>query len=879
MRNIVVLFFLLFAVNTLIAQTLYTRTDSIAITGDSVTLRSGPFRGAIQWQQSLNGQIWNDLDGKTTPLLRVAKSSEGYYRAQITDETCLPVYSDTAVVVAFKTGNTKVIDPDEVPMVTFLERDDRKFTFLSTSGATIPINTVFLENDKESDIRVVSGIIQNGDTLVANTLPGKMEDLFVNQEFKLSTELVALTAGGSYLTNTALSNALTDENGFIHPVEVIDLSSIGGNTITLDAIGDLPVVNVSQNLNGEVLYNKNGMELTITDGFFNMGAVLKSEFNFEQTRFQWNELPSGKLKSCKFYTDGEKTSTETKLILETTTNGPVSVDETYILKQDVYKHLFKFWVGEIPVWMYVKIDLMATVKGNFSNTFSATGGILSEIDIDLGSSYLNGQWSAIFNYSKVFSLFDPIYDKHIGFSTRCEVYPRVETSFYFTQCPYQEIVPYISEKMDVSANANYNSQLLVGLDARTGVDGNILGYGISAFSKEFSILPDTLYSEPVKLEIVSGNNQEGTPGEELLLPIVLLVLNSEGNPVANVPVHFLPGFGAVDSNTIKTNNEGTVSVKWTLGETLGQQTLEAFLKDKNDIKRVSTVKIISSESKVELPTVETTAITSISENSALCGGDVITDGGANVTARGVCWNTSGSPTIANSKTANGTGVGIFSSVLYGLTSNTTYYVRAYATNAEGTTYGNQLSFKTGFDGCPTGAFTDNRDGKTYKTIVIGSQTWMAENLAYLPSVTSMSVWSETTPCYYVNDQVLYGVLYNWPAAMNACPVGWHLPSDVEWDVMAVYLGGREVAGGKMKTVLGWRSPNTGATNESCFSALPGGGFNHGFFFSAGERGYWWTSTEIDSVLIWARSAYYNIPELYRYFYYRPAGYSVRCLKN
>jgi uncharacterized protein (TIGR02145 family) len=863
----------------MIAQTLYTRTDSIAITGDSVTLRSGPFKGTIQWQQSLNGQLWNDLEGKTAPMLRVASTSEGYYRAQITDETCLPVYSDTAVVVAFKTGNTRVIDPDEVPMATFLERDDRRFTFVSTSGASIPVNTVFLENDKESDIRVVSGVTQNGDTLIVNTLPGKMEDLFVNQEFKLTTELVALTAGGSYLTNTALSNALTDENGFIHPVEVIDLNSTSGNIITLDAIGDLPVVNVSQNLNGEKLYNKNGMELTITDGFFNMRAVLKSEFNFEQTKFDWNELPSGKLKSCKFYTDGEKTTTETKLLVETMTNGPVSVDETFILKQDVYKHLFKFWVGEIPVWMYVKVDLMAKVKGDFSNTFSATGGTLSEINIDLGSNYLDGQWSPIFNYSKAFSLFDPIFDGHISYSTRCEVYPLIETSFYYSVCPSLEIVPYISDEMDVSINGNYISELSAGFDARTGVDGNILGYGISAFSHEFNILPETIYNEPTTLDIVSGNNQEGMPGEELLLPIVLMVLNSEGNPVANVPVHFWPSLGAVDSNTIITNNEGTVSVKWTLGEILGDQTLEAFLKDGDDIKRISTIVIISSESKVELPTVETTAIISISENSALCGGNVVADGGGSVTSRGVCWNTSGSPTTANSKTVNGMGVGIFTSSLFGLTPNTTYYVRAYATNAVGTTYGNQLSFKTGVGGCPTGAFTDSRDGKTYKTIVIGTQTWMAENLAYLPSVTSMSVWSETTPCYYVNDLAQYGVLYNWPAALNACPVGWHLPSDAEWDVMAVYLGGREVAGGKMKTVLGWRSPNAAATNESCFSALPAGGFNHGYFFNTSERGYWWTSTAIDQEIVWARSAYYNIPELYRFFYYRPAGYSVRCLKN
>lgn len=113
----------------------------------------------------------------------------------------------------------------------------------------------------------------------------------------------------------------------------------------------------------------------------------------------------------------------------------------------------------------------------------------------------------------------------------------------------------------------------------------------------------------------------------------------------------------------------------------------------------------------------------------------------------------------------------------------------------------------------TGSFTDSRDGKTYLTVKIGEQWWMSENLAYGSEKGSIDVES-----FYS----IKGYLYNWESANSACPEGWHLPSDNEWSVLFSYLGGKSVAGGKMKSTSGWNSPNEGATNWSGFSALPGG---------------------------------------------------------
>ena len=111
-------------------------------------------------------------------------------------------------------------------------------------------------------------------------------------------------------------------------------------------------------------------------------------------------------------------------------------------------------------------------------------------------------------------------------------------------------------------------------------------------------------------------------------------------------------------------------------------------------------------------------------------------------------------------------------------------------------------------------FTDARDGTHYDAVKIGNQVWMAENLKYLPSVVGPATGSETAAYYYVYDYdgtdvmaakatanyTTYGVLYNWPAAMNACPTGWHLPSDAEWTELTDYLGGSGVAGGKLKEI-------------------------------------------------------------------------------
>jgi uncharacterized protein (TIGR02145 family) len=342
-------------------------------------------------------------------------------------------------------------------------------------------------------------------------------------------------------------------------------------------------------------------------------------------------------------------------------------------------------------------------------------------------------------------------------------------------------------------------------------------------------------------------------------------------------------------------------------------------------------KTFTTNAQQATPSVTTGDVTNITTTTASCSGNVTSDGGSSVTARGVCWSTSQNPTTSNSKTTNGTGLGTFTSNISGLSPNTTYYVRAYATNANGTAYGEQRTFKTlTASDIEYGSFTDSRDGIVYKTVTIGEQVWMAENLAYLPSVVGPATESYTAPYYYVYgydgtsvatakataNYTTYGVLYNWPAAMagaassdanpsnvkGICPSGWHLPSDAEWTQMENYLIANgynydgTTTGDKIAISLasanGWSSsPNTGAIgndnaaydayrNKSGFTALPGGYRNIlGNFSLIGICGFWWGSTESSTGNAWSRVLYYDGSYVDRSPYDKETGFSVRCLRD
>jgi uncharacterized protein (TIGR02145 family) len=297
------------------------------------------------------------------------------------------------------------------------------------------------------------------------------------------------------------------------------------------------------------------------------------------------------------------------------------------------------------------------------------------------------------------------------------------------------------------------------------------------------------------------------------------------------------------------------------------------------------------ENKPVLPSITTNPVINLTIVSATCGGNISSQGEVEITQVGVCYNTSPKPTIENYHVVQNSYSANFTFDLSSLQTGTTYYARAFTNTSGGVAYGNEVSFNTW--AVTPGVYTDSRDGKIYETVKIGPQTWFAENLAYLPSVNHPNDHSDNSPKYYVYDYIgtdlaiakasvkyaEYGALYNWAAAMSAPPDGWHLPTNDDWQQLMAMLGGKDLAGGRMKEAgyAHWVSPNIDANNLSLFNALPAGHSQwistYDYFLSIGySTAYWssngnnWGLQNDDGEFGW------DYPNLTK-------GVSVRCIKN
>lgn len=193
-----------------------------------------------------------------------------------------------------------------------------------------------------------------------------------------------------------------------------------------------------------------------------------------------------------------------------------------------------------------------------------------------------------------------------------------------------------------------------------------------------------------------------------------------------------------------------------------------------------------------------------------------------------------------------------------------------------------ISIKTLYNFSST--LIDERDGKTYKTIKIGTQTWMAENLNFdtspvlyqgRPSILSDS-W-----CYDGNSANCskYGRLYIWEKAIQVCPTGWHLPTDAEWSILTDYLGWEGIAGKRLKSQTGWENPSSASSDECGFSALPGGYGTPTYNQSLGVVGFWWTSSELNKDEAYSRNILNNRDDVFRHPVGKRIGASVRCIKD
>lgn len=305
------------------------------------------------------------------------------------------------------------------------------------------------------------------------------------------------------------------------------------------------------------------------------------------------------------------------------------------------------------------------------------------------------------------------------------------------------------------------------------------------------------------------------------------------------------------------------------------------------------------------PRVVTSDISNITSWSASSGGNVISDGGADVHVKGVCYSNNPNPTIYTSinATYDGSGLGAFVSSITGLTNFTRYYVRAYAVNTIGISYGEEKTFFTMPTPCPGAINVSDVSGNVYETVQIGNQCWMKSNLKVdkyrngdsIMTGLGVTNWLSTTQGAYVvyddlgSNDLVYGKLYNHYAVTDnrgLCPTGWRVPSDSDYFSLIINFGGLNFAGGALKdtanlpNIGGWQNPNVGATNNSGFSALPGGLRDvNGNFTGISIFSYWWTSTLWTGRYSISYKLFSGNTQIYREVGTSTNGYSVRCLRE
>lgn len=275
-----------------------------------------------------------------------------------------------------------------------------------------------------------------------------------------------------------------------------------------------------------------------------------------------------------------------------------------------------------------------------------------------------------------------------------------------------------------------------------------------------------------------------------------------------------------------------------------------------------------------LPIVETIEVFDVSGLTLKAGGSLIDTGSAFVTEKGLCWDTITKPSISSFHSkASDVELGDYIIQMKELKENTTYYYRAYAVNADGIGYGKEYSIKTTrIDTCDflEDKFQDKRDKKVYRKIDVGGKTWMGDNLNF-----------ETPNSWNYNNLETngdkYGKLYSIEAAKAACPEGWRLPTDSEWNSLINSLGKDPAF--KMMNKSGWdRDPGF---NTICFSAMPGGykSLKTEVFSTLRFFGYWWTASKNADDRFISKNISYDNNSVLTIGYDNDIALSVRCIKD
>ncbi len=630
---------------------------------------------------------------------------------------------------------------------------------------------------------------------------------------------------------------------------------------------------------------------------------------------------------------------ELNISLNTDANADYDLIDKEFSLFTVSKH-FIFVVGAVPVVVEVNIDL----KGEISATVNAAMNFGYEYNrknyFTANIEYSDKDWKRNFLNPP------PVVNKQFNFSIignatqRFSIGPEVSFKLYKIVGPYVGLTLNQQAEIYASQNLDWNAGLELGGELKIGAKAEILKKTLfdTYYSWEQGICS---YRFPYSMEIVSGNNQTYTPGQALTHKTKIQINSNKGVQLPFGRVVFEPqNGGTVSSGVVLADQYGFAETSWTPGGAENSQlkvsvldgrgnhilnsplTFNASTTESNCSQSTLAVGInktdntihpqaylgeppytystdgVSYQSTVPAVTVSPgTDYTFYVKDASQCIVSKSYNSGAEVTPSLTL------SVVASGKTIEAQAQGgkppyeySLDNSISGFTTNSVFenvsngQHTVYAKDANDTLVSKEVTVN--YQSENSGTFTDSRDGNTYKWVEIGDQVWMAENLAY---DAGGDCWA------YDNDEsnvATYGRLYTWEVALEACPSGWHLPSDGEWEQLAQYVSDQKGPYSKsddewssewhdvdkhLKTTSGWNSNGNG-TDDFGFAALPGG-YRRGSlnFNNIGDLGIWWSSTEYNIDSAWDRFLSDN-NSTFGSFYYRGdgnkyLGLSVRCVRD
>lgn len=406
-------------------QALITKNDSIPLGQDTlINIVLPEARGNIQWQKSVDAKSWINLEAETKDTLLVKSNTEAMYRAVVTDGTCLPVISDTVGVVALDTISTNFLTPSSAGFN--LVSDSASIsggTYIYTGATeTTGFETGKIIIDEQSaTIRRITDVIQNGDTITTKTEQATLEDLFIDASFKLSTSLMQPKADLKSATLEEISKALTDENGFIHPVSVTFFDEDGKKLKSASVLDNqtdddndlywhLDINTVLWDFNGEmILPDKNGNFVKVTgklkcyfsDSYITLDPEFKFEFDFKRPKISWDKMKisKGELKTFKYYSD--ESIIDVKMVLTKETDVSFTIGKKWSLLPKKLKVTMYYQIGPVPLWVDYEMDLIVKMSASLGTGLNESKGFQNKTYITLGVGYENKDWyliNDIFNH-------------------------------------------------------------------------------------------------------------------------------------------------------------------------------------------------------------------------------------------------------------------------------------------------------------------------------------------------------------------------------------------------------------------------------------------------------------------------------------------------